>query len=503
MRNQPDPIPAALYARVSSERQDVDLSVAAQLRALRNYARPARLCRGPRVRRRGRKRPCRQPAGVPQDAGCRWPSPGALPGDPSLEVLALYPQARTCRGLQGHVAAQGHPSRLHYGARRRLAHRQADGSHHRERGRVLLREPGPGGHPRHARSGLPAAFGCPAACPTAIPACWCRTARRSAPSWRWWSRPAGVVRRLFALADRGQSLLDITRTLNDEGIASPHGKRWLKSAVHRVLTNEVYTGTLVWGLRAKDQAPPVRVPRAFPAIVSRAEFRRVATLLASRGPTKVHPRRSASSYLLSGLVKCRRCGPGALRAGGQGRAVRLLRLPVAAAPGERCLRRPRLNARRFEGLIVEQIRDSILTADNLRALVRLVDAELDGVAHEQRRKLTGIETELAEVQRRLDRVWHVIETSDLELADATERIKAHRARQERLEQAADETRARLSAGRGGAGQRADRYGLYPRPARLSADKRPHGVQGLHPVLRQGDCRGPGRGHHSLRDPPAN
>ncbi|MCY3557110.1 MAG: recombinase family protein [Chloroflexi bacterium] len=31
-------IPAALYARVSSDRQDVDLSVAAQMRALRDYA---------------------------------------------------------------------------------------------------------------------------------------------------------------------------------------------------------------------------------------------------------------------------------------------------------------------------------------------------------------------------------------------------------------------------------------------------------------------------------
>ena len=30
--------PAALYARVSSDRQDVDLSVAAQLRALKEYA---------------------------------------------------------------------------------------------------------------------------------------------------------------------------------------------------------------------------------------------------------------------------------------------------------------------------------------------------------------------------------------------------------------------------------------------------------------------------------
>ncbi|MYC39174.1 MAG: recombinase family protein, partial [Chloroflexi bacterium] len=38
MSNGIDLIPAALYARVSSDRQDVDLSVAAQLRALRDYA---------------------------------------------------------------------------------------------------------------------------------------------------------------------------------------------------------------------------------------------------------------------------------------------------------------------------------------------------------------------------------------------------------------------------------------------------------------------------------
>ena len=38
--NQPtDYTPVALYARVSSDRQDVDLSVAAQLRALRDHAR--------------------------------------------------------------------------------------------------------------------------------------------------------------------------------------------------------------------------------------------------------------------------------------------------------------------------------------------------------------------------------------------------------------------------------------------------------------------------------
>ena len=38
MKHLQPPTPAALYARVSSDRQDVDLSVSAQLRALKDYA---------------------------------------------------------------------------------------------------------------------------------------------------------------------------------------------------------------------------------------------------------------------------------------------------------------------------------------------------------------------------------------------------------------------------------------------------------------------------------
>ena len=39
MKNHLQPLsPAALYARVPSDRQDVDLSVSAQLRALKDYA---------------------------------------------------------------------------------------------------------------------------------------------------------------------------------------------------------------------------------------------------------------------------------------------------------------------------------------------------------------------------------------------------------------------------------------------------------------------------------
>ncbi len=81
-----------------------------------------------------------------------------------------------------------------------------------------------------------------------------------------------LVRRIFDMAVNGKSVLDITRTLNDEGIPTTTDKPWLKTTVHRLLTNEAYTGTLVWGQNAKEGAAPVRVNDAFPAIVTRDEF---------------------------------------------------------------------------------------------------------------------------------------------------------------------------------------------------------------------------------------
>ena len=76
--------------------------------------------------------------------------------------------------------------------------------------------------------------------------------------------------------------------------------------------------------------------------------------------------------------------------------------------------------------------------------MKLLDEEMDGVAAEQRQRLETIEEELEDVKRRLGRIWQVIETTDIEMADASERIKEHRDRKEKLEVAAGEARALLS-----------------------------------------------------------
>ena len=253
-----------------------------------------------------------------------------------------------------------------------------------------------------------------------------------------------VARRIFDMALKGLTVLDIAKKLNAEGIPTKTGKRWLKTTVHHVLTNEAYAGTLVWGKTAKDGAPPVRVDGAVPPIVTNSEFERVQQMLHARAPSHTHPRRAASPYLLSGLVTCALCGKTLIASEAKGGKYTYYVCHTLLKQGKGACETPRLNAGKFERLIIDQLRQHILTESNIRELVKMLDEEMDGLAREQRQKLETIEEELAEVRRRLDRIWHVIETSDLDLDDATPRIRAHRERQNLLEIAATEARSVLA-----------------------------------------------------------
>ena len=253
-----------------------------------------------------------------------------------------------------------------------------------------------------------------------------------------------MVRRIFQMALLGTSILGITKTLNKEGIASPQGSRWTKTTIHRILTNESYTGTLVWGTRAKDNVPPVRVEDAFPAIVSRDDYERVSAILESKAPARIHPRRAASPYLLSGIVRCETCGKALTAHEAKSGQFTYYVCHSLLKQGQGACDTPRLNAKRFERMIIEQIRENILAESNIRDLVKLVNEELDSVIREQREKVEAVDEELNEIRRRLDRLWQAVETTDLEINDILPRIREHKERQEKLEIAADEARAILA-----------------------------------------------------------
>ena len=189
----------------------------------------------------------------------------------------------------------------------------------------------------------------------------------------------------------------------------------------------------------------MRVEKAFPAVVTKAQFDRVNSIMRSRAPKITHPRRVGSSFLLSGLVKCYRC-----KRALSGRYSSRGTFPyyvchsfVKRAPGS--CDSHRVDARQFEELVVNSIRSNILTEGNIRSLVKVVDEQMDGASGEQRKRLETIESELADVRGRLERLYDLVETTtEFNMADFAHRIRDHKERQERLESAAEGARAILS-----------------------------------------------------------
>ena len=228
-----------------------------------------------------------------------------------------------------------------------------------------------------------------------------------------------VVRRVFDMVLQGKSILDVTKTLNAEGIPTTNGKKWLKTTIHTMLSHEAYTGTVVWGANAKDGAPPVRVEDAHPAIVSKRDFQKARRLLGSRAPKKVNPRRASSPYLLSGIAKCETCGKAMTAAEAKSGKYTYYICHSLLKRGKGTCETPRLNAKNFEKIIVDEIRANILTESNIRDLVKLLDEEMDGVARDQRHMLESIDGELEEVKNQLGRVCHFIARSDsVDVAEA-------------------------------------------------------------------------------------
>ena len=203
----------------------------------------------------------------------------------------------------------------------------------------------------------------------------------------------------------------------------------------------------------------MRVENAFPAIVTKEEFRRVARLLGSRAPRSVNPRRAASPYLLSGLLTCERCGRALSASEAKGGRYTYYVCHSLLNRGKGTCQTPRLNAKRFEQLILDQIREHILTESNIRDLVRSVNEEMDSVIKGERERVEAAELELAEVRRRMDRLWRLVESTEMTVEDILPRIRHHQENQERLERAADEARTLLSV-RMASVQDAERVAAY-------------------------------------------
>ena len=248
-----------------------------------------------------------------------------------------------------------------------------------------------------------------------------------------------VVHRIFDMALKDVGCMEIAKALNREGIRTGSGQRWGRTTVHKVLTNEAYCGTLVWGGRPGHPAlhsgdPPVRVDSAWPAIIDRATFAQVQKKMSSKRPEATHPRTVPSFYLLSGFLFCS-CGHAMI-----GRSAKSYQYYYYMCNGSFKQGRDACDARalpkdKLEHLVIEQIKERVLNQEWLEELVGLVNKELDSSHDILRDRLDAIDADLNDVRIRLSKLYDALETGKLNLDDLAPRIKELRTRQDELSKA--------------------------------------------------------------------
>ena len=444
MKKQVQPlIPAALYARVSSERQDVDLSVSAQLRALKDYAKS----NGYSVAREyvdeaesGRV------ADRPQFR--EMIEEGSQPKAP-FEVILVWKFSRFTRKREHAVAFKSMLRRK--GIRVVSITEHADDTPTGKLMEAIIEsvdefysENLAEDVVRGMREAASRGFFLGSKAPFGYKRVKVSDGVKERPTLEVDPATAPVVKELFQSSLRGNGLMEICKALNDRGVTN-RGKRWYKGGLHYLLNNEAYTGTAVWGRTSKGEKTqdPVRVEGAWPALISREMFDEVQQAMRNRAPKVQRPARVGSRFLLSGLLKCGVCGRPYTGQGAKSGQFAYYICGTLFREGAGTCSARYLNAPRVEDFVVEKIRERILTEETIVELVTLVAEEIDAMAGELSGRLEVIDAELGDVRKRLERLYEALETSELTLEVLSPRIFSLRHREEQLEAAREDATGQL------------------------------------------------------------
>ncbi len=252
---------------------------------------------------------------------------------------------------------------------------------------------------------------------------------------------ASIVRRVFQLCVQGMGAKDIVKTLNREGLTTRAGKKWGKSTIYYLLTNETYTGVLIFN-RIKKRAGQglltpsehvIRVENAHPVIVDLDTFQKVQQLLKERAPKLTAPRGLGSDHLLSSLVFCGKCGARMTACSAKSGKHHYYACNNYLKRGKDVCNAKLIRVEKLEAFVVERLKQNILTEANLLELVQMVNEEIGECKTDVEERVREIETQIQDHRTRVDRLYDALETGKLKMDELGPRIREHLLQLDQLE----------------------------------------------------------------------
>jgi site-specific DNA recombinase len=290
---------------------------------------------------------------------------------------------------------------------------------------------------------------------------------------------ARVVRRMFTWVGRERrSLAEVERRLRQEGTLSPTGKStWSRTTIWAILKNPAYAGTAIYGKtsnqpfkrqklrppRGKSEQPRRAISRVatpaeariavnVPALVSEDLFTAVQAQLKENRLRKRGQSRG-DRYLLQGLVLCKRCGYACSGNGGnsgrgaiaKGKTLYAYYRCAGSDPfrfgGQRLCWNKAVRTDFLDAAVWDDVRSLLADPDRIRVEYQ---RRLERKNPDRDRELTQVGKLISQVRKSISRLIDAYGDGMLEKSEFEPRITAARERLSRLE--AEQEQAAAQAG---------------------------------------------------------
>ncbi len=261
---------------------------------------------------------------------------------------------------------------------------------------------------------------------------------------------AAIVRRIFERYIGGHTPRQIAGDLNNDGIPPPRGgATWCASTINGnkkrgngILQNELYTGVIVWNRMRMVRDPSTgrrlsrpnkasehqRVEAPHLQIISPELFKAVQERKEERARISHHTRKRAKR-LLSGLLRCGRCG-GGMSVASTGERPRIVCTKLHESGT--CENRRYYYLDDIERRVIDGLRKNLGTREAISYFVELYNAKRRKASTINRTQSAELGRRLAAAERELKRAIDALIRGTISEAEADKVIPELRRRRDRL-----------------------------------------------------------------------
>lgn len=232
-------------------------------------------------------------------------------------------------------------------------------------------------------------------------------------------KEAELVRRMFQLYLNGDGstgplgVKGIAVHLNAKGFRQRQGRRFSNAFVQHALRETAYAGTYYFNRvdsRTKQRKPEnERVASVCPSIVDPQMFEAVQRRLNERHPGRTPGRRLNNPILLSGIVKCERCGSTMSLRTGKGGKYRYYSCLKQTKQGSAGCKGTSVPMSVLDSAVTEALLEKVLSPARMLTLIRALSAKKRTSEKATSQDMAALVRRLREAEARLDRLYDALE----------------------------------------------------------------------------------------------